>query len=59
VANPRLPYRLPGVGRPYGVFGAFTYYLSVMLFLNLICQIMKFAFLELTHKAQMHVKESI
>jgi hypothetical protein len=32
----------PGVGRPQGVFGGFSYYQLVMIFLNIVPLIMKF-----------------
>jgi uncharacterized membrane protein len=31
----------PGVGRPLGVFGVFSYYLLVILVFNIVPQIMK------------------
>jgi hypothetical protein len=42
----------PGVGHPRGVFGIFTYYQLVMLFLNVVCLTVAshFAILTLGHK---------
>ena len=35
--TPGRPIGRPGVGHPQGVFGVFSYYKLVMLFLNMVC----------------------
>jgi hypothetical protein len=41
--NSGQPIGQPGAGRPQGVFGVFSYYKLVVLFLNMVCMIMALA----------------
>jgi hypothetical protein len=38
-----MAYRTPGVGHAQGVFGVFSNYRLVMLFLNMVCLVVAFA----------------